>query len=149
MIDYMPPTVKLAELSSKGLTEQLVESVKSLMIRVISPSFDPVGGMVRVYVRKAIRTGAWRSLKPESRALLLALRSWRKRVKSPLLLSILARIFIEVEMYTTKGKAIFYGILEAMKKARELLVDLPGNISRIIVLGIQYMNLPLLYRIHG
>ncbi|MEM4593105.1 MAG: hypothetical protein QW196_06855, partial [Sulfolobales archaeon] len=43
----------------------------------------------------------------------------------------------------------FYGILEAMRKARELLVDLPGNISRIIVLGIQYMNLPLIYRVHG
>ncbi|MEM1831002.1 MAG: hypothetical protein QXJ97_05675, partial [Desulfurococcaceae archaeon] len=101
------------------------------------------------YVRKAIRTGAWRSLKPESRALLLALRSWRKPVKSRVLRSILLRILVEIELYTTRGKALFYGILEAMRKARELLVDLPGNISRIIVLGIQYMNLPLIYRVHG
>ncbi|MEM0172807.1 MAG: hypothetical protein QXV57_09650, partial [Thermoproteota archaeon] len=62
---------------------------------------------------------------------------------------IILRIFVEIELYTTRGKAIFYGILEAMRKSREVLSDLSRNLSKIIVMGIQYMNLPLLYRIHG
>ncbi|MEM1983577.1 MAG: hypothetical protein QXZ63_07975 [Sulfolobales archaeon] len=145
----MPPAVRLAEASSKGLENRLVEHVKSLMTKVIAPSLDSVGGTVKTYIRKAVRTGAWRSLKPESRALLLALRSWKRSVKSLVLRSILTRIFVEIELHTTRGKAIFYGILEAMREAREVLSDLSRNLSKIIVMGIQYMNLPLLYRIHG
>ncbi|MEM1797534.1 MAG: hypothetical protein QXM97_07400, partial [Zestosphaera sp.] len=139
----------LAEVSSKGLEDRVVEHVKSLMTKVIALSFDSAGGTVKTYIRKAVRTGAWRSLKPESRALLLALRSWKRSVKSPVLRSILTRIFVEIELHTTRGKAIFYGILEAMRGAREILSDLSGNLSKIIAMGIQYMNLPLLYRIHG
>ncbi|MEM4888966.1 MAG: hypothetical protein QXJ64_05970 [Thermosphaera sp.] len=118
MIYYVPPAVRLAEISSRGLEDWLVEHVKFLMTKIIIPSFNSAGGTVQSYIRKAIRTGAWRSLKPESRALLLALRSWKKSVKSPVLQSILSRIFIEIELHTTRGKAIFYGILEAMRKAR-------------------------------
>ncbi|MEM0066688.1 MAG: hypothetical protein QXH88_07190 [Sulfolobales archaeon] len=149
MVYYVPPAVRLAEMSSKGLENRLVEYVKSLMTKIIAPSFDSAGGTVKTYIRKAVRTGAWRSLKPESRALLLALRSWKRSVKSLVLRSILTRIFVEIELHTTRGKAIFYGILEAMREAREVLSDLSGNLSKIIVMGIQYMNLPLLYRIHG
>ncbi|MEM2008690.1 MAG: hypothetical protein QXK50_05885 [Ignisphaera sp.] len=149
MIYYVPPTARLAEMSSKGLENRLVEHVKSLMTKVIALSFDSVGGTVKTYIRKAVRTGAWRSLKPESRALLLALRSWKRSVKSLVLRSILTRIFVEIELHTTRGKAIFYGILEAMRGAREILSDLSRNLSKIIAMGIQYMNLPLLYRIHG
>ncbi|MEM2080000.1 MAG: hypothetical protein QW104_04885 [Nitrososphaerota archaeon] len=149
MIYYVPPAVRLAEVSSKGLENRLVEHVKSLMTKVIAPSLDSVGGTVKTYIRKAVRTGAWRSLKPESRALLLALRSWKRSVKSPVLRFILTRIFVEIELHTTRGKAIFYGILEAMREAREVLSDLSRNLSKIIAMGIQYMNLPLLYRIHG
>lgn len=139
----------LAEMSSKDLGERLVEHVKLLMTKIINPVFNLVGGTVQSYIRKAIRTGAWKNLKPESRALLLVLRSWKRRVKSPALQSIILRIFVEIELYTTRGKAIFYGILEAMRKSREVLSDLSRNLSKIIVMGIQYMNLPLLYRIHG
>jgi len=149
LIYYVPPTARLAEMSSKGLENRLVEHVKSLMTKVIALSFDSVGGTVKTYIRKAVRTGAWRSLKPESRALLLALRSWKRSVKSLVLRSILTRIFVEIELHTTRGKAIFYGILEAMRGAREILSDLSRNLSKIIAMGIQYMNLPLLYRIHG
>ncbi|MEM1661184.1 MAG: hypothetical protein QXR17_08635, partial [Candidatus Bathyarchaeia archaeon] len=138
-----------AEVSSKGPEDRVVEYVKSLMTKVIALSFDSVGGTVKTYIRKAVRTGAWRSLKPESRALLLALRSWKRSVKSLVLRSILTRILVEIELHTTRGKAIFYGILEAMRKAREVLSDLSRNLSKIIAMGIQYMNLPLLYRIHG
>ncbi|MEM1731204.1 MAG: hypothetical protein QXV81_08770 [Ignisphaera sp.] len=149
MVYYVPPAVRLAEMSSKGLENRLVEYVKSLMTKIIAPSFDSAGSTIKTYIRKAVRTGAWRSLKPESRALLLALRSWKRSVKSLVLRSILTRIFVEIELHTTRGKAIFYGILEAMRKAREVLSDLSGNLSKIIAMGIQYMNLPLLYRIHG
>ncbi|MEM1623828.1 MAG: hypothetical protein QW543_06855 [Sulfolobales archaeon] len=149
MIYYVPPAVRLAEMSSKGLEDRVVEYVKSLMTKVIALSFDSVGGTVKTYIRKAVRTGAWRHLKPESRALLLALRSWKRSVKSLVLRSILTRILVEIELHTTRGKAIFYGILEAMRKAREVLSDLSRNLSKIIAMGIQYMNLPLLYRIHG
>jgi len=149
LIHYVPPAVRLAEMSSKGLGDRLVEHVKSLMTKIITPSFDSAGSTVKTYIRKAVRTGAWRSLKPESRALLLALRSWKRSVKSPVLRSILTRIFVEIELHTTRGKAIFYGILEAMREAREVLSDLSRNLSKIISMGIQYMNLPPLYRIHG
>ncbi|MEM0379066.1 MAG: hypothetical protein QXU53_07055 [Thermosphaera sp.] len=146
---YMPPTVKLAELSSRGLDSRLADYVKSLMSRVIAEGRDGVGGMVESYLRKALRTGAWRALRPESRALLLALRRWKGEVKSRILQSILLGIYVEIELHTTRGRAIFYGILEAARKARELLADLTQNISKIITMGIQYMNLPQLYRIHG
>jgi len=149
LIYYVPPAVRLAEVSSKGLEDRVVEYVKSLMTKVIALSFDSAGGTVKTYIRKAVRTGAWRHLKSESRALLLALRSWKRSVKSPVLRSILTRIFVEIELHTTRGKAIFYGILEAMREAREVLSDLSRNLSKIVAMGIQYMNLPLLYRIHG
>lgn len=149
MVYYVLPAVRLAEMSSKSLGDRLVEHVKSLMTKVVAPSFNSAGGTVKAYIRKAVRTGAWRSLKPESRALLLALRNWRRSVKSLVLQSILSRIFVEIELHATRGKAIFYGILEAMRGAREVLSDLSGNLSKIVAMGIQYMNLPLLYRIHG
>jgi len=124
LIYDVPPVVKLAEESSRGLDDQLVEYVKFLMTKIMAPGFNSTGGVVQAYIRKAIRTGAWRHLKPESRSLLIALRGWRKPVKSHVLRSILLRIFVEIELHTTRGKAIFYGILEAMSKARELLLDL-------------------------
>lgn len=145
----MPPAMVLAELSAKGIDADLVERVKSIISKALISEESFAGGMATSYIRKAFRTGAWKKLNPISRALLLAVSMWRGMVKSKTLRGILTRIYVEIELHTVRGKAIFYGVLIALSRARELLLDPARNLKLLIVMGIQYMNLPTLLRIYG
>jgi len=101
--------------------------------------------VVEHYVRKALRSNAWTRLKRESRALLLATRSL-KAIKSRVLRGILEEIFLEIELSTLRGRAVFYGVLLALRQG---LIHILGDIKRIITLGVGYLNLPLPWRILG
>lgn len=105
--------------------------------------------VIKKYIKKAQRTKAWKTLKPENRALLIALLRWGGEVKSILLKKILEEIFIEIELHTLRGKAILYGFLLSMKKKLFPLKELLQNISRAIVIGISYLNNPPTCRPYG
>ncbi|MDK6027914.1 hypothetical protein QPL79_00845 [Ignisphaera sp. 4213-co] len=87
-------------------------------------------------------------LKPESRALLLALRRWGV-VKSSTLKSILLNIFLEIELCTVRGKALFYGIILTMKNCVEKAINIVRDFGKILYTGISYLNNPPMYRIYG
>lgn len=144
-----PPVFELASLSARGVDEKLLLEIKRQLVRLYTKDSDITGGVVDRYIRKAIRNGAWRALSYKSRALLLALRSWRSNIRSRVLREILAWIFLEIDLYTIRGKAILYGYIVALNKARDILSDILANISKLIILGIMYLNLPLLHRVYG
>ncbi|RLG79468.1 MAG: hypothetical protein DRO13_06010 [Thermoprotei archaeon] len=70
-------------------------------------------------------------------------------IKSPTLKSILYKIFLEIELYTLRGKALFYGIILAMKNTIYKLQEVLKDYSKLLTLGIFYLNNPPMYRIYG
>jgi len=128
----------------KGVSGEAVEEAFRRLREAIDPGVID-RAVVKRYIRKAVRTGAWRSLSYESRSLLLASR-FLPRVRSPVLKNIILDIMASIELYTTRGRAIFYGVLVALKQG---LVSVLSNLRRIITLGIGYLNLPDLWRTLG
>jgi len=62
---------------------------------------------------------------------------------------ILERIFIEIELHTLKGRAIFYGFLLCMKRKLYSLKELIENTARALAVGISYLNNPIAFRPYG
>jgi len=91
------------------------------------------------------------NLKPEARALILALRKWKNKINSPTLKTILEEIYVEIELNTLKGKALLYGvtialrdgILQYLNTTQETINSL---LKKLICIGISYLSNPPLYR---
>ena len=137
----------LAELAGEGPGQHVVLKAKELLTKILLPR-KVTGSVVNRYVRKALRTGAWRSLKQENRAILIVARKWGV-IKSATLKSILYRIFLEIELYTIRGKALFYGIILTMKSTIYKLHETLRDIQKLLTIGILYLNNPPMYRIYG
>ncbi|MDW8011273.1 MAG: hypothetical protein RMH84_06765, partial [Sulfolobales archaeon] len=103
-------------------------------------------GIVRRYIYKAIRLGVWRYLKPESRALLKALTSWRGIIRSESLKNAVKELLIHIELNTTKGKSLLYGALIALRSG---LIDMLNSTTKLLYLGISYLNNPPIFRYLG
>lgn len=99
--------------------------------------------------RKALRLGFWRRLRPETRALILALRVFPRPVRSPVLVSILREVFLDIELQTLRGRALFYGVLIALREAGSRLLKALADVSRLLFLGVSYLNSPPMYRVLG
>ncbi|MGC9069556.1 MAG: hypothetical protein ACP5IZ_11390 [Thermoprotei archaeon] len=125
--------------------ENKILLAKRLLARVTIPTTINKDA-IRKYIKKALRTKTWKTLKPENRALLIALLKWGGEIKSRLLKKILQEILLEIELHTLRGKAIFYGFLISIKKKLFPLKELLQNISRTIVIGISYLNNPPICR---
>jgi hypothetical protein len=132
------------ELIERGVSRDAVLLAKSTVLELLVPSVV-TRETVNYYIRKALRSGAWWRLRRESRALLLASR-FLPVVRSPTLLGILREVFSEIELSTLRGKAVFYGVLLALRQGlREVLRDL----KRLVTLGVGYLNLPVMWRVLG
>jgi len=81
---------------------------------------------IEKYIRKAMQTRTWYCLERIQRAILILTRRL-PLIKSPVLKSILYRIFLEIEMFTTRGKALFYGIIISMHNTLDRLHELLVN----------------------
>jgi len=136
----------LAE-AAEGLEGGFVESVKSALAKIVIPGRID-GAVVEKYVRKAMRFGVWGRLRPEAWALLLALRRWGP-VRSPTLRSIVEGILLEIELCTVRGRALFYGVVVSLKSLGLTLREALKNVSRLLFLGISYLNNPPMYRVYG
>ena len=132
------------ELVEKGVSEDAVILAKSTVAELLLPG-KVTRETINYYVRKALRSGAWRRLRQESRALILASR-FLPVVKSPVLGSILRGVFLEIELFTLRGKAVFYGVLVALRQG---LLEALKNLERLITLGVGYLNLPVMWKIFG
>ena len=138
----------ISELAEKDLDKHTFSRAIEVLSRIVLPK-EITGEMIERYFRKALRTGAWSSLPQESRALIYILRRWKGRIKSHTLKSILKNIFLKIELSTFRGKALLYGIIQAMKNPIYKLGELLQNTKRILTLGIFYLNNSLTYRIYG
>gem|GEM_PF-499104 len=122
--------------------------VRKILEKIILPDdFDK--DLVEYYIKRSVRNGSWRMLRPESRALLLVVRFWRGLLKSVVLKNVLRKIFIEIELLTLRGKALFYGILLLLKKSINIIYDYIKDPERILIIGLSYLNNPPLYRVYG
>lgn len=137
----------LAEKYGEGLGRQIVEKAKSIVAKLTLPK-EITGPVIKKYIRKAITHHAWHTLPHEARALLILAKHLSK-IKSPTLKEIIARILVEIELATTRGKAYFYGAVIAMKNTLHNLEELLQNTKRLLAIGIFYLNNPLIYRIYG
>ena len=138
--------MELASLSN-ALSTSLAERAKEILAKIILPE-KISGSIVEKYIRKAMRLGVWRRLPLETRALLCILRKW-KSIRSPILTSILHGIFLEIELCTLRGKALFYGIILALKNPLNKLLELLRKPVQLLVAGLSYLNNPPIYRVHG
>jgi hypothetical protein len=127
-----------------GVSRDSLETARSVVAEYLLPGLI-TRDVVQHYVRKALRVGAWCRLRRESRALLLAVR-FLPIIKSPVLNSILRGVFLDIELYTVRGRAVFYGVLVALRQG---LLSALGNLKRLTTLGIGYLNLPLTWRVLG
>jgi len=138
---------RLAEVGMEIIGGSIVDGAKDLLAKLLLPR-EISGKIVDRYIRKALRTNSWRVLRLENRALLLALRRWRS-IKSPTLKSILYRVFLEIELHTLRGKALFYGIIIAMKNYIHRLEEILRDMAKLLAIGISYLNNPPMYRVYG
>ena len=137
----------LADLMEEGLGQQITCRAKELLAQIILPK-KITSQVIEKYIRKAFRVHAWPQLKRMEKALLILTRRL-SMIRSPILKSILHKIFLEIELHTIRGKALFYGIIISMKNTMHKLHELLKNTSRLLTIGLFYLNNPMHYRIYG
>ena len=121
---------------------------KEILTHILIPEHIDSKLISYYYLRKALRVGAWRSLSREARALLIvASRVSLKTVKSRVLKEVLKSVFLEIELHTLKGKALLYGILTQLRRGVSKLVDILKDVTKLLCLGISYLNNPLAYKV--
>ncbi|AFK50622.1 hypothetical protein TCELL_0197 [Thermogladius calderae 1633] len=149
LVSYLMTLVAegLLKRAVEGLSREVEYRAREVVARVLLPERVD-GSVVEKYFRKALRHGAWRRLPAHSRGLLLALRRWGV-VKSPTLRAVLREVFLEIELYTLRGRALFYGAIVALAEGWGRLGELVSKASRLLTLGIFYLNLPTVYRFYG
>lgn len=138
----------ITEVVEKGLDEHMLFEAMDILSRIVLPR-EITGEAIEKYLRKALRTRAWRRLSPESRALMYILRNWRGRIESYILRSILKNLFLQIELFTLRGRALLFGIIQIMKNPIYELGEVLQDTKRLLTLGIFYLNNPFTYRIYG
>lgn len=139
---------RLMRLAENNPAQPLSEKAKKILTKIALPQ-KINAETINKYIRKAHRTGAWRNLKQENKALLIALRKWKNTIKSRTLTTILHKILLQIELHTLRGQALYYGIIIALKNSIHKLKELIKNTTRLLVIGISYLNSPPMYRIYG
>jgi hypothetical protein len=139
----------------RGLTSPALAAVTStaldagpqvldLLDGVVLPG-KVTGGLVSRFVRRAVRLGIWRRLRPESRALLPAARCFSV-FRSPVAVSALRRAMLEVELLTLRGRALLFGVLVSLRDPYLRLSGVFGDVAKLLVVGISYLSNPSAYR---
>jgi len=139
---FSPPL--LARLLETSNDAGLVYKARGILAELLLPK-KLTGQVISRYVRKAYRHGAWRALSPEGRALLLVARLWGE-IRSPLLKKIIYNLLVEIELHTTRGKAVFHGLLLQLRRLAMGVRIIALDIKALLIEGLSYLNKPLLYR---
>jgi hypothetical protein len=137
----------LASAATSSANLNVGPEVLEVLNRVALPE-RITGEVVSRYVRRAVRLGIWRRLRPESRALLLVARGFAV-LRSPVVTSIVRRLLLEVEVHTLRGRALLYGVLIALRDPFLRLAGVLRDATKLLVLGISYLNNPPLLRFYG
>jgi hypothetical protein len=121
------------------------------VVRVVEGLVLPevvTGDLVSRFVRRAVRLGIWRRLRPESRALLLVARRFAV-LRSPVVTSAVRRLLLEIEVHTLRGRAILYGVLIALRDPFLRLAGAARDVTKLLAIGISYLSNPPIYRVYG
>jgi len=137
----------LAEIFTRESGSEIPHEARELLADLIIPK-RITGDVVDKYFKKAIRVGVWRRFSHEKRALLYLSRFLRI-IKSPVLRSILIEIFLEIELCTIRGRALFYGILVSLRSHLHRMREILRDVSRLLVIGLSYLHNPPMYRVYG
>ncbi|MEM1900193.1 MAG: hypothetical protein QXN90_06530 [Zestosphaera sp.] len=130
---------------AKTLLQDTSHTIKQLILRELPPA-GFTSDVIEKMFKKAVRLKIWKNLKPEVRALILALRKWKNKINSPILKTILEEIYVEIELNTLKGKALLYGVTIAL---RDGLLEVIQSVKSLLCLGISYLSNPPLFRFLG
>ena len=137
---------EMAKLLENAGSSEFAQEIARLKLGEFIAGGSPITRKtIEHYLRKAYRTSAWRRLPAVSRALLKACR-YLPLVKSDVLKNILLKIMIDIELYTTRGRAVYYGVLYALRLG---LIEALNSFKKLIALGISYMNLPSWLKVLG
>lgn len=129
-----------------SISSEVKEDVKQRAKKVLKDYLLPkeiTGELIERYMRRARRNGAWRSLSPQAKALLLIARRW-ERFFSPFMNEVIGMILMDIYMFTFKGKALFYGILISISRG---VGKIKMSLDRIFYMGCSYLNSPIWMRI--
>ncbi len=103
--------------------------------------------LIASYIRKALRNKVWFLLSPYQRALLKAITlSSIKVVKGKALRELITEILVFIERHTLRGRALWYGLLIALSRYRQVLQDWLLKAESILYLGISYLSNPPIFR---
>jgi len=133
--------------SNCNVSPHLEGEVLNFLSEVLLPKVI-TRSVIERYVRKAYMNKSWFTLNRFQRALLRVASRVISIVKSPTLINVLKRIFVRIELGSLRGRALYYGFLLAQRMG-ELLTSLTKKLTYIMLLGINYLNNPPLYRVLG
>ena len=126
---------------------KLDEKIKETLTKILLPK-RITQAYLRKYIRKALANKSWHLLTKLERSLLWLTSKIVSTVKSPILKKIIQQILLKIELATTKGKALYYGILILIKKLRKI-EEIVQNLTYTLYTGLSYINNPPTYRIYG
>jgi len=126
---------------------KLDEKIKETLTKILLPK-RITQAYLRKYIRKALANKSWHLLTRLERSLLWLTSKIVSKIKSPILKKIIQQILLKIELATTKGKALYYGILILIKKLRKI-EEIVQNLTYTLYTGLSYINNPPTYRIYG
>ncbi|ADV64732.1 hypothetical protein Desmu_0413 [Desulfurococcus mucosus DSM 2162] len=133
----------VAEALAAGPVDSVVEYARRVVAEKLVGEVSP--GKVSRYIRKALRLGVWGRLRRVSRALLYAV-TRLKAIRSPVLAGIVSEILVEIELASTRGLAVFYGVIVSLKRGFTCFL---GDLRRLVTIGVAYISLPPAFRYYG
>ena len=152
MIIMLIPAAGLTEgidSRGEGTGQHFIHHAKQLVAKALLPE-KITSTEIERYYRKAHRVRAWPHLKKWERALLYLSRKLVTEVKSYLLQKALKQIFLEITLYTLKGRALLQGMIIHLKTGCPANPDKVNHkLVYLLALGINHLNNPPMYRVYG
>jgi len=146
-LKFTTETYAMMIISNTEEKNKLDEKIKETLTKILLPK-KITQTQIRKYIRKALANRVWHILTKMERSLLWLTSKIVPTVKSPVLKKIIQQILLKIELATTKGKALYYGILILIKKLKRI-EEIVQNLIETLYIGLSYINNPPTYRIYG
>jgi len=146
-LNYTTESYAMMIISNMEEKSKLDKEIKETLTKIILPK-KITQTHLRKYIRKALTNRSWHLLTKLERSLLWLTSKIVPTVKSPTLRKTIQQILLKIELATTKGKALYYGILILIKKPRKI-EEIVQNLTYTLYTGLSYINNPPTYRIYG
>jgi len=146
-LSYTTESYAMMIISNMEEKSKLDKEIKETLTKILLPK-KITQTHLRKYIRKALANRSWHLLTKLERSLLWLTSKIVSKIKSPTLKKIVQQILLKIELTTTKGKALYYGILILIKKLKRI-EEIVQNLTHTLYIGLSYINNPPTYRIYG